>query len=270
MSRQKEKFLVLDTETANTIEQPIPYDIGWAICDNSGTIYVERSFIVAEVFCDMKDVMQSAYYAEKIPRYWNDIKSGKRTLASMWKIRKIMCEDIKKYKIKKIGAYNMAFDKRALNNLVRYVSKSWLRWWFPFGMEFFCIWSMACQTLLNTTSYIKFALQNGLVSEADNIQTSAEACYKFISNAVDFVESHTGLEDVRIEVEIMTKCFSTHKKMNKAIDTACWRLPQRKRKEIDLRTAFKSCPSFLALRWQFTTKRNFHYTTARTFCQVNF
>lgn len=30
----------------------------------------------------------------------------------MWKIRKIMKEDIKNYKIHKVGAYNMAFDKK--------------------------------------------------------------------------------------------------------------------------------------------------------------
>jgi hypothetical protein len=98
---------------------------------------------------------------------------------------------------------------------------------------------MACQTVLNRTTYIKFALQNGLVSEKNNIQTSAECCYKYLTNYTDFVESHTGLEDVEIEVEIMAKCFATHKKMDKSINTACWRLPQKKRKELELRQVFK-------------------------------
>ena len=238
MSRQKEYFLVIDTETCNTIEQPLPYDIGYAICDRQGNIYVQRSFVVAEVFCDMKDVMKSAYYAEKIPHYWEDIKSGNRTVASVWTIRKTLVADMKKYKIKKVGAYNMAFDKRALNNLMRYTSKSWLRWFFPFGTEYFCIWSMACQVLLNRTSYIKFALQNGLISNADNVQTSAECCYKYIRDNIDFKESHTGLEDVLIEVEILKECYRQHVKMDTSINTACWRLPQRKRKELDLREAF--------------------------------
>ena len=69
MSRKPEKFLVIDTETCDSVEQPLPYDIVYAICDRKGTIYLKRSFIVAETFLDMKDVMQSAYYAEKIPRY---------------------------------------------------------------------------------------------------------------------------------------------------------------------------------------------------------
>lgn len=238
MARRKEMYLIIDTETANSIEQPLPYDIGYAVCDRFGHIVLERSFVVAEIFLDHKEMMKSAYFAEKIPHYWEDIKNGTREIKSIFNIRKQIKEDMKKYRIKKVGAYNMAFDKRALNNVIRYCSKSLIRWFFPFGTEFFCIWSMACQVLLNSTSYIKFALQNGLESEAGNIQTSAEACYKFLTNSVDFTEEHTGLEDVRIEIDIMAKCFSTHKKMDKNINTSCWRLPQRKRKELDFRKVF--------------------------------
>ena len=237
--RTAEKLLVLDTETCNTIDQPIPYDVGWAVCDRKGNIYLERSFVVAEVFLDMKDVMQSAYYSEKIPRYWEEIKAGTRQIKSIWNIRRQMIDDIKKYNIKKVGAYNMAFDKRALNNLIRYTSKSFCRWWFPFGIEFFCIWNMACQTLMNRTSYIKFAERNGYVSEADNILTNAEKCYQYIKQNLDFEESHTGLEDVKIEIEVMAECYRQHQKMDTRINPSCWRLPQRKRKELDLRKVFK-------------------------------
>ena len=230
--KKSEKYLVLDTETCNTIEQPIPYDIGWAICDKYGNILLERSFVVAEVFLDMKDVMQSAYYAKKIPQYWEDIKEGKRTIKRMWEIRKIMRADIDIYGVKKICAYNMGFDKRALNNLIRYVSKSFLRWWFPFGVEFVCIWHCACQVLLNRKTYIDFAEKNGLLSEVGNIKTSAECAYRYITKNLDFEESHTGLEDVKIEIEIMRECFRQHKKMDKSINTACWRLVQKKRDEI--------------------------------------
>lgn len=238
MSRQKEKFLIIDTETCNTIEQPLPYDIGYAICDRQGNIYLKRSFVVAETFLDMKDVMKSAYFSEKIPQYWEDIKQGTKELSTFWKIRKQLISDMKEHKVKKVGAYNMGFDKRALNNLTRYVSKSFCRWFFPFGTEFFCIWNMACSTLLNTSSYIKFAKENGLVSEKDNVLTSAESCYKFLTQNLDFMEEHTGLADVEIEIQIMAKCYTTHKKIDKKINPACWRLPQRKKRELELREVF--------------------------------
>ena len=131
--RTKEMLLVIDTETCNTIEQPLPYDIGYAICDRIKKIYLERSFVVAETFLDMKDVMQSAYYAEKIPNYWEDIKNGKREIKTLRNIRKIILDDMKTYKIKKVGAYNMGFDNRALNNVVRYVTKSFCSWFLSFG-----------------------------------------------------------------------------------------------------------------------------------------
>jgi hypothetical protein len=98
---------------------------------------------------------------------------------------------------------------------------------------------MACQVLLNSTSYVKFAMQNGLQSDKGNLLTSAESCYKWLKNKVDFIEEHTGLEDVKIEIEIMAKCFSTHKRMDKNIYSACWRLPQKKKKELELREVFK-------------------------------
>ena len=57
-------------------------------------------------------------------------------------------------------------------------------------------------------------------------------------NAIDFEESHTGLEDVKIEVAIMAECYRKHQKMDRAINAACWRIPQRKKKELELRAAF--------------------------------
>ena len=184
--------------------------------------------------------MQSAYYSEKLPRYWEDIKNGTRTLSTFWNIRRTMLDDMMAYNVKKVGAYNMGFDKRALNNLIRYVSKSFKRYFFPFGTEFFCIWNMACDVLLNRNSYVKFAVNNDFISESNNLFTSAECAYRYIINKTDFVESHTGLEDVKIEVEIMAECYRQHKKMDKTINSGCWRKVQRKRKEIELRELFKA------------------------------
>lgn len=243
MSRKK-YYLVIDTETCNTIEQPFCYDIGYAITDRQGNMIVKRSFVVAEMFLDNKDLMQSCYFAEKIPQYWEDIKSGKRVLKSIFNIRKQIKADMREYKICDVGAYNMGFDKRALNNTIRYCSKSSIRWFFPFGTKFFCIWNMACQVIMSQVKFIKFAEQNGLVSTSNNLQTSAETCYKFLTDSIDFVESHTGLEDVEIEVAIMAECYKKHQKMNKSINTACWRIPQRKRKELNLRKVFAQADTF--------------------------
>ena len=231
MSRRKEMFLVIDTETCNTVRQPLPYDIGFAICDRMGNIAEERSYVVAETFLDMKDTMKSAYFAEKIPQYWEDIKNGSREIKSIYKIRKEVKDLMKKYNVKKVGAYNMGFDKRALNNVMRYTTKSFCRWFFPFGTEFFCIWHLATQTLLQQKTFFKMAEKNDWFSEKGNLLTNAEVTYNYIKKMSDFKEEHKGLEDVRIEIEIMAHCFRQHKKMNTNINTSCWRLVQKAYKE---------------------------------------
>lgn len=232
-----ENVMVLDCETCNDVAQPLPYDVGYAIVDCDGQILVTRSFVVAEMFLD-KELMQYAYFADKIPQYWDEIKKGTRELKTFYNIRRQIKEDMKNYSVKKVGAYNMGFDKRAMNNDARYITKSFLRWFFPYGTEFFCIWNWACDTILNTDDYVNFAIENGWISDKGNIQTSAECAYRYLTKDVNFAECHTGLEDVLIEVAIMIACANSGMESDKKINSACWRKVQRKRREMELREAF--------------------------------
>ena len=125
------KILGVDTETTNGLEidgkldltQSLVYDIGWQILDTSGKIYKQRSYIVAEIFLD-KELMSLALFKDKIPIYWEEIKKGKRTLATFSRIHKKFKEDCKRYKVKAIFAHNAFFDYRALNNTLRFLSGS--------------------------------------------------------------------------------------------------------------------------------------------------
>lgn len=225
--------LIIDTETTNSIEQPLPYDVGYAIVDiETGEILTEKSFVVAEIFLD-EELMKNAYFAEKIPQYWDDIKAGKRIMKSICNIRKAIKFDMKKYNVTKVGAYNMGFDNKATKNDIRYISGSLVKWFFPYNTEFFCIWNMACSSILNTESYISFALKHGFVSEHNNIQTSAEIAYRYLKNEINFSESHTGLEDVKIEIEIMLAVLRSGMNYNDNIYSACWQIVQKKRKQMD-------------------------------------
>lgn len=236
-----DKFvMVLDTETANSVEQPIPYDFGWCVLDTeTGEIVRKYSYVCAEIFLD-KELMKEAYFAEKIPMYWEDIQTGKRQLKKLLNIRKELWNCLKTYDIKQICAYNMGFDKRASHNDVRFVTGSKIRWFFPYNVEFVCIWHMACTSFLNTSEYINFATTHGFVSEAGNIQTSAENAYRYLINDPSFEESHTGLEDVEIEAVILMNCLKVgDENMKYQPYSACWQNVQRKRKEMDLCEAFK-------------------------------
>lgn len=241
--RKNEYLLVLDTETANSVQYPLPYDLGYKIFNRKREVVETRSFCIYEIFCEEKDLMQSAYYAEKLPQYYEELKRKQRKLVRLYTARKTILEDMQKYKIDRVYAYNMGFDRRALNNDQKYTTKNKYRFFFPRDTEFRCIWNMACQVLLARPSYIKFALQNGYVSPKGNILTNAECCYRYISKDTNFVEVHKGIDDVNIEAEILLACFAQHKKMDTKPYSACWRLVQKKHKE--MRERVKTPPFFL-------------------------
>ena len=228
------KVCIVDTETANMVEQPIPYDIGYQIFDTeTHKIDVERSFVVQETFTN-KELMNSAYYAKKIPIYQQDLKEGKREMRRITTIKHIVEEDFKKYNVTMVGAYNMGFDKRATNNGIRYNTYSFYRWFFPYGVEYFDIWHGACSSFLRSKHYIKWALKNNMISDKGNILTSAEAAYKYIIKDASFEESHTGLEDVRIEREIFDKIQFCKMKSDFSVVGAPWRIVQKARVEFGL------------------------------------
>ena len=217
--------LVIDTETCpldRDLEDVDPfnmwvYDIGYQIADKRGNVYLERSFVNADIFLNEKIAMTSSYYAEKIPRYWEDIKAGKRILTSFYNIRKQIVEDMKIYNVKEVYAYNMRFDYNTLNNTQRWLTKSAYRYYFPKGTKICDIMKMANDVVKNTPTYQRFCIENGFLTKNGRVQMKAETVYRYILQDTDFIESHTGLEDVKIETIIMAYCYRKHKKMRQAL-----------------------------------------------------
>ena len=212
--------IVLDTETCplEQTDEVTPwnmfvYDIGWAVVDKRGKVYKTQSFINADIFLDEKELMKSAYYSEKIPKYWEDIKSGIRQLRSFYNIRKQLLADIAEYGVKEIYAHNMRFDYGTLQNTQRWLTKSKYRYFFPKGIEICDTLKMARQVLKDSKMYRVWCEQNGYITKNNQCKFSAEVLYRYITGNDDFIESHTGLEDVIIEKDILAYCYSRHKKM---------------------------------------------------------
>lgn len=225
-SMAKRKILMLDTETANTFagengsldtSNALVYDCGWQVIDTDGNVYEEASYVNRDVFIEMRDVMDSAYYADKIPNYWRDIWSKNRVVASTETIRMKMLECMVRHGIQIVCAHNARFDVGALNSTRRYFSKSAHRFWFPFGVEIWDTMKMAQDTICKMPTYKKFCQKNGYLCKNGAVRKTAEVLYKFITKNNEFVEAHTGLEDVQIEKEILVYCFKQHKKMRKKL-----------------------------------------------------
>ena len=215
--------IVLDTETCpldKELEDVVPcnmlaYDIGWAIVDKRGNVYRTRSFVNADVYLGEKNLMKSAYYANKLPQYEADMHAGNRILASMYTIRKTLLEDIAEYNVTQIYAHNMRFDYGSLNNTQRWITKSKFRYFFPKGVEICDTLKMARDVIACMPTYKRFCKENGYLTKKGAVRLTAEIIYRFISGDHAFMESHTGLEDVMIEKDILAYCFRQHKKMNR-------------------------------------------------------
>lgn len=216
-----EKILFIDTETTREMPNQIFYDFGWAVTDRQGVIYECGSLVNSDVFYKRANEMKSAYYADKIPQYNVDIWDKKRIVKNTYEIKELVKNVCEKWNVKYICAYNTHFDKRACDNTQKEVTENKYKYFLPYGIELWDAWKMAQDTICKQKGYIKFCEENGYMTKhkTPRPQTKAEVVYKYITKDTEFVESHTGLEDVMIEIAIMKKCFSLHKKMRCALYT---------------------------------------------------
>lgn len=225
IDRRIHYIIMLDTETANTIETAkgldmsnvFVYDIGWQVIDKRGKVYERKSYIVKDVFCQEQTLMQSAYYAKKIPQYMTDIVDGTREVAEWYTIRQDLWATMARYNTKTICAHNARFDYNATNITQRWLTKSRYRYFFPYNVEIWDTMKMANDVVAKTPTYIAFCQENGYMTKhkTPRPQVTAEVLYRYISCNKDFIESHTALEDVEIETQILAYCFRKHKAMRK-------------------------------------------------------
>ena len=153
IDRRKSYYLTIDTETTSGFDAPIVYDIGGCIHDKKGNVYESFSFVIYETFCGMKDLMATAYYADKIPMYKEQIAKGERKIVRFATAKAKVKELCDRYNVKAIIAHNMRFDYRALTRTQRYLTKSTNRFFFPYGVELWDSLKMAQDTICKQKSY---------------------------------------------------------------------------------------------------------------------
>lgn len=224
-----DKFLVLDTETAGGLGNPLAYDVGGVVVDSTGYIHERFHWVCLEIIGNPA-IMSTAFYAEKMPIYWQEVAKGTiKPLAFADILRKItaLCDF---HDIKAIPAYNMAFDNRALSNTCEHIfnNKKWLNRDIPL----WCIWSAACESVLNTEKFIKWAVKNNLISEKGNPRTNAEICFRYITGNGKFQEEHTGGRDAEIEAAILSAILRRKSQPSFAIKGMPWRTPAKKYREM--------------------------------------
>lgn len=213
--KTKDKYIVIDTETANGMDYPLCYDIGFAVIDNTGKVYEQYSFCVKEIFYDQPEMMQSAYYAKKIPQYWDEIHVGARKILPFFRIREIFRQVCRHWNVKAIMAHNMRFDNGALHNTAEFLSEGATRYFFPYGIPIWCTLTMARSIMANRPVYIQWCRDNGYVTKWGAPRFTAEILTRFIRLEMGFNEEHRGIDDVMCEKDIFAYLIRQHKKMQK-------------------------------------------------------
>lgn len=212
------KFLFLDCETAETpkingqldVANGQVYDLGIAVVDETGQIYDQMSMVNEDVFFGMSQSMQEAYYADKIPQYLEDMRMGNHKIVDTWQMYQIFHQWCNKWEPCAVVAHNAFFDVKALNATMRYQTKSRCRWFLPWGMVILDTMAMARNTFVTDPQYVTWCKEHGYMTNHCNPRPrlTAEVLYKFITKNLQFEESHTGLEDVKIETQIFVNCLS--------------------------------------------------------------
>ena len=206
MINEKTKILIIDVETTNTLEDPLVYDLGFRVFDLRGNVYEEASLVNRDVFT-RQDLMKDAFYADKIPQYWREIWNKKRKLVSWREIKWRVWDACLRHNVEIVTAHNARFDYRATHRTQRYITTSQWRWFFPYGVTWWDTLKMARMTFKNNPDYAAWCAERGYILNNGQPRYTAEVVYKYITGNENFQEAHTGLEDVKIEMDIFLYCM---------------------------------------------------------------
>ena len=199
-----ENYAVTDTETAGGLNKPFAYDVSYVIYDGeTHQPIAEKAYVIEQVWHNMM-LFESAYYAEKRPLYVSAMRGRNAQLVKWGQAMRAMARDFEKYGVKTVYAYNSKFD----DNVIRF-NCDWYHTKNPLdNIPVRDIWGYASQFITNDADYTTFCeAAQRFTDEAKNYSTSAESVYAFITNNAEYKEWHIGIEDCKIEAEILQRCF---------------------------------------------------------------
>ena len=83
------------------------------------------------------------------------------------------------------------------------------RYFLPYGIKVVDTLKMARNKYKKDEKYGEFCYNNNFLTARGQRRYTAEILYRFLTDNVDFVEQHTGLEDAEIEAQILMDCLKS-------------------------------------------------------------
>lgn len=202
-------YIVIDTEAASETGKCNPsrslvYDIGYHVVEAStGANVASRSIAVMDTFHKTR-LMRTAYYACKLPQYYEGMRDGTWECMTFAEAHETWCDDVARYVVRDVWAWNVDYDRRALGHTIGTYSGGLLREW-DASVNYLDIQSVAARTLLATAKYRAWCDANDVHTPSGYPPTTAEAAYKYLTGRMEFEECHTALEDATIEASMLRR-----------------------------------------------------------------
>ena len=193
-------YLIFDTETTS-LQKPFCYNVGYTIINNDGDILEKREYVIEQCWNNLP-LFSSAYYADKREIYVGKMR-GKTALLRKWGyVTQQMIRDIKNFDVVCAYAYNSSFDEKVFN-----FNCDWYKTINPFDtIPVYDIMGLVSEKIMFSPAFHDFCEKYEYFTDTGNYSTTAETVYRYITHNVEFVESHTALDDAEIETDILMYC----------------------------------------------------------------
>lgn len=204
----KKFYMVLDTETV--ADARVPFDVAYTLIDRKGNVVEAGQFFTAEIVNNpvgLYLLCKDSFSRRKADFYLKATKQYPKNVVPFEDIADAINNTIESYDAI-VCAYNAKFDVTVCNNFAKALG---MPYFFAPDVQVWDIWNIALNIFCKSHNYVNFARENGFVTEKNNVSSSAETVYRYLTNDPDFVESHTALDDTSIEAEILAQAFKRHK-----------------------------------------------------------
>lgn len=200
--------MLIDTETID-LKKRFIYDMGIIIFNENKEVIETQHLIIKQVY-DNKLLFSTAYYGNKRKTYTSLLKGRTAKRTYFGNALRTVKRLLKQYNIVDVFAYNSDFDKGAF----AFTSKQ-LKIDNPLEkINWVDIQALANYYIHSKIEFQEFCKLNKYITPKGYLKCNVEITFEFISQEI-FKETHIGIQDAFIELEILKQCEDIETKRKK-------------------------------------------------------
>lgn len=203
------RIIVFDTETVGKTSQAL-LNVGYQILEVDvrnarATVLQKRNYLVGSLYKNEMLMINDDFVGAKKYQLYQELVSRKQiVLHEIPYIFQIMEKDLKRYNVLFGYAFNCKFDMDKFQktaetfNLPNPLST----------IPVFDIWGYAYNHITNSENYKAWARNNNQYTATGRyLSGNVESITRYLLGNLDFVESHTALDDTEYEIAILVECI---------------------------------------------------------------